>query len=189
MKKSFIISRVLSAAILLSVSLPAHAANHYANGLRAELGGDTSEALGHYRLSAGQGVSDANFAIARLLDASGDDQGAFEHYIKAAKAGNSFAQYSLGMRYKTGNSASPSDRSQSLYWLLAAAKKGHGEAALAAFELNSDNRLLLLAADQGVDDAVKLVAKSYHLGLNGFEKDSVKGDQWLEKMSSVEERE
>ena len=95
----------ITASLVLTSQVFATTPNLYAQGIQAEMSGDTSLAIEKYLLSAKAGLSDAKYALGRLYrDVNGNEAEAFKWFMDAAKQGNTFAQYEVGMTYRRGNS-------------------------------------------------------------------------------------
>ena len=50
--------------------------------------------------------------------------------LKAAKQGNSMAQFNIGRNYLNGDNGLPKNKAVALMWLKKAAKNGHAQAEL-----------------------------------------------------------
>jgi len=166
-----------------------HAAepNWYAKGLQAEYAGDYQTAITHYTKSANTGLSDASFAIARLHRTLGDDSSSLEWFLKAANAGNKFAQYEVGLVYLNGSSATVANRNEAIKWFTFAANAKQGEAAYELFKLLKDIKWLKEAAQQGVSVAMQDLSSVYEKGLYGSEVNMDESNHWTQRF--IESRE
>jgi TPR repeat protein len=187
-KYLFIIPLLILGQLTLSSSIAyAFDQNWYAKGLQAEFAGDYQTAIAYYTKSANMGLSDANFAIGRSYKMLGNDISSLEWFLKAAKAGNKFAQYEAGLIYLNGSSATVANSGEAEKWFTFAAKSNHGEAAYEIFNLNQDEKWLKQAAEQGVQEAMQGLANLYKSGANGFEVDIDESKRWTQRVVESKE--
>ena len=113
--------------------------------------------------------------------------GEIEDLVAQAETGDAGAQYSLGMKYSTGEGVSR-DPQEAVVWLEKAAMQGHVDAQLALGSVFIGGRGLpkdsveaakwyQLAADQGRPDAQIQMARM-HLAGSGVVKDDVQAAKW-----------
>lgn len=191
MKNSrYLIALFLSSQIAL-LGLSSHAAepNSYAKGLQAELAGDYQAAIAHYEKSANTGLSDASLALGRTYKKLGDHSTSMEWLLKAANAGNAFAQYEVGLIYLNGSLLVATDLGEAARWFGFAAKSKHGEASYELFKLSNDAKWLRQAGEQGVPSAMRELSNSYQLGLNGLEVNIDESDRWSQRLTQSLESE
>ena len=101
--KNLILLFLSGAILLLGFSSYAAELNSYGKGLQAELAGDYQTAIVHYTKSANEGLSDAGFALGRTYRTLGDHSASMKWFLRAATAGNQFAQYEVGLIYLNGS--------------------------------------------------------------------------------------
>ena len=136
----------------------------------------------------------ARFAAVAVVVAAGlaaigtpvnaQDDGAFANLRARAEAGDSEAQYSLGIHLQSGHVV-PQDLTAAETWLLRAAETGHLDAQFAlgllydkASEHAEAVAWLLRAAGQDHRDA-HLILALYYQGCNGEPRDDVEAVAWL----------
>lgn len=76
-------------------------------------------------LPASLGASNAQYHIAERLDAEGDTDAAFEHYVKSADAGNPFANYALGEYYEYGSGPAEQNNEKAIEYYERASELGY----------------------------------------------------------------
>ena len=106
----------------------------------------------------------------------GNCRSAFEYWTKAAELGDAEAHYQLAVLYHEGRSVEK-DEGKEIYHFEEAAIGGHPGARhnLGIREGNSGNieravKHWIVAATQGEDDSIKLLLKSFKMGLINKEK-------------------
>lgn len=124
----------LLATFMLSVSLLAQPLVSYAGyeeGLTAYHKEDFQTAFKEFKLSAHQGVAQAQFNLGVMyVNGQGvaqDNEEAVKWFRKAADQGHASAQNNLGFMYANGRGVAQ-DYAQAVYWYRKAADQGHAEA-------------------------------------------------------------
>lgn len=187
--------QILSVLLIINLTATysfASEANLYAKGLQAEQLGDITLAVENYKKSAMQGLSDSKFALGRIYrDSYNDDNSSFKWFLDAAKQGNGFAQYEVGMIYSRGNSITTSDHEKAKKWLLMAVNSNKSkEAAYELFLIVSDTEKqswLLKAAKYGSFEAMKKLSEAYRDGSYGLQIDNKKSTYWLDEANREQE--
>lgn len=182
-----IVPLVLCSQALFSGDVLSADKNWYAEGLKAELSGKYQLAIEHYLKSANSGVNQADYALGRLYKELGDDSASFARFMNSAKAGNKLAQFEIGLIYSKGNSAVPYDRVKAIKWLSASAQSGVGLAAYKLFQLEENSKYLIMAAEQGVGDALMDLSVAYEQGLYGLEENTIESERWYQAYISAKE--
>ena len=104
-------------ALLLTVSLSAHGAESFDDGVQAVDSGDYETAFRVFFRLAEQGNADAQHNLGVMyetgLGVSENDKKAVKWYRLAAEQGHAAAQYSLGVMYQTGEGV-PEDVKEAL---------------------------------------------------------------------------
>lgn len=165
---------------------PSHAEkpNWYAEGIRAERAGNYGLAIEYYERAADEGLSIAGFASGRVYrDGLGDMAASFDAFLSAAKQGNAFAQYEVGVMYLSGHGVAESSVVEARRWLELAAVRGRlAEASLRLFEISNTDadrrKWLKLAAEWGSVEAMNVLAGSYERGAFGFRRDEHNSAEW-----------
>lgn len=91
--------------------------------------GDVVGAMGHYRIAADAGSTEAKVRLAWILDQSEDNAGAFRLYSEAAEAGDPAGQFGLAELYANGEGVQRDVR-RAVKLFEAAAAQGHARAML-----------------------------------------------------------
>lgn len=105
------------------------------------------------RRSAGNGVAQAQFELARALGDSGE---AVEWLWRAAEAGHALAQRDLGTRYLQGTGGAEANPAEAFRWLRAAAQAGDPGAM--------HNIAIALASGTGTDKDLAEAARWFRAG-------------------------
>lgn len=121
--------------------------------------GDLVFALALWTKAAQQGYAPAQARLGDILDKSEEDAQAVEWYRKAAAQGNAAGEYGLGQMY------------------------AKGEGVKKDFEQARSH--ILLAAEKGNIDAVKLMMDAYRTGGLGLAVDNAQADAWEAKLIAL----
>lgn len=169
--------------------------NWYAEGIRAERVGDYDRAIENYRRAASEGMSIAGFAIGRVYrDHLGNVSASFDAFLTAARQGNPFAQYEVGVYYLNGSGTGTRDLDKGKRWLELASVQGRlADASLRLFEIADTDeerrKWLVLAAEQGSVAAMETLAHSLETGAFGVLPDSDRSAAWKLAADSAREDE
>lgn len=193
MKHHLLLISILS-MFLSTIAIPSYGGqpNFYAAGIQAENAGNYVEAISQYEIAAKSGLKDAKYALGRIYrDVYGDMDNSFKWFLEAAKQGDAFAQYEVGMLYRYGNAVVPQDLEQAKQWLTLATKRRRSKAAYALFEMaDSDDEALMWlqqAAKWGVTDAMEKLGHAYKNGMYGLEINLSLSQHWLEQATQAKE--
>ena len=135
------------------------------------------------KAKATKGDAEAALQVARTykMAPNGDIKTANDWYIKAAEAGQAYAQYYIASNYFYGTEGLPTDKKKAKYWSEKAANQGDSVAQLAIgiiYENENNYKKAIFwyekAIAQGNYEAMGNMASLYYNG-NGVTKDFKKG--------------
>ncbi|MDA0422824.1 tetratricopeptide repeat protein [Vibrio sp. 1069] len=191
LEKMYLLKRCVPVLLCAQMMSPGQAlsseTNWYAKGLKAELLGNYQSAIQSYTESANSGVNQAGFALGRIYKKLGDDESSFNWFLDSATSGNKLAQYELGLIYSKGNYAVEGDKAEAIKWFIYSADAGVGEAAFELFKLEGDTQYLIIAAKQGVSEAILELSDAYKDGLYGLNVDAEESERWYQAYTESQE--
>jgi len=135
----------------------------YQAGLIAYNRNELIEAQGIFERAANRGHVGAMVSLAEILDRSGFINDAVKWYIKAAQLGNANAQYSLGSMmldlndYDLTKIGVKTDVVAARKWLILAAEQGHAEAIKVIFVAYFAGGLGLTEAERSNAEVIKWI--------------------------------
>ena len=171
-------------------------AYHYLfEGLGEEDRQTHDEMVSLLRSAAAQDHADAMYWLYVETHSGEQDAKADALLLKAGMSGSIWAQRELGALYATGWWTGPKDPVEGARWYRRAAERGHAEAQYnlgfmilegEGTEKNVDEGLywLHLSAEQGEDQAIRLLADAYAGGYFGVPADAEKAAFWNAKLDS-----
>ena len=164
--------------------------NWYAKGLKAEMSGNTLQAIDYYKKS---NLQDAKFSLGRIYrDTYADAENSFKWFLSSAQQGSTYAQYELGLMFLNGSSAVEQNNSKAKRWFLSAANRKHGKSAYQLFKLSNNNeqkeRWLKIAADRGIKEAVQTLELAYRDGNFGIKADDKKSKELQNRLKHIQEQ-
>lgn len=165
-KKLCMVFIVMLSVGVLSWTRPAGAEETVADlqkrGQQAYERGDVVDAMKWYRMAAQRGYAPAQTRLARLMDASEQNEEAVKWYREAAAQGFPEAEYELGLLYAAGEGV----------------KKDNAEAV----------RWLVRAAEHDYPPAIRALALAYANGNLGLQPNGQKTVLWLEKGVTLDDK-
>lgn len=164
-------------------------------GQQAYERGDVVDAMKWYRMAAQRGYAPAQTRLARLMDASEQNEQAVKWYREAAAQSFPEAEYELGLMYAAGEGVKK-DNAEAVRWLVRAAEHDHPPAiralALAhangSLGLQSDDQKTVLWLEKGaaLDDqwSIGRLATAYRKGEFGLTPDQARAGELEAKLPS-----
>lgn len=152
---------------------------------------DPQQAKKWYLRAAKLGFPQAEFKLAKLLLAEGDNERGVKWMLRAARTGYAHAQYDLAMIYHTNNEATEQEKEQALYWLYEAGKDGYSPAQyqlvlmyMKGRGVAQDNEKAFVwakaASESGDPEAKYLLGYMYYSGTGTVQSDHMAA-LWLEE--------